>query len=253
MSTIEDITEDQETSQSLLDQRFDVPDYDPDQPEPMVFHPQLVLAKASLAANMEAVDEIDRWAADPVYKKQLLEEAQREAEVQRETLLELRARALENYEQPGFQPPQGEWLARLDETKLLQLLDPSGDYAPEKVLEATTSLEEAKQQNKAREAENRSLNKVFIPAVTQHSYWPEYLLEAINDGTQNPTSSAGTLDGAKLNEVLKAYLDFKATVQIPGKVPLGKLFSELPDFVNISAMRSGTGYFRSRQCSLGSL
>jgi hypothetical protein len=74
--------------------------------------------------------------------------------------------------------------------------------------------------------------------VGSFTYWPDHLQEALTGGTLNPTSASGTLDGAKLNEVLRLYLDFKASAQTPGKVKLGKLFSEIPDFSNISKMRA---------------
>ena len=207
---------------------MEVPDYDPGQ-ESVAFHPDLINTKALLV-----VEEVDRLAADPSYKKQFLEQAKEAAAAEREVLLELRAGALENDPHTS----QGEWLARLDEDKLFKLLEPTNeDYDPEKLRQATTSLAEAHKQNKIRETEQRALNAVFTPMVGSFSYWPDHLLDALSDGTLNPTSTSGTLDGTKLNEVLRLYLDFKASVQIPGKVKLGKLFSDIPDFTNLNRMR----------------
>jgi len=64
--------DDEEARQQLVSQGIDVPDFDPDQ-ESVAFHPELIQTKALLVGNSDAIQEVDRLAADPAYKKQFLE------------------------------------------------------------------------------------------------------------------------------------------------------------------------------------
>ena len=201
------------------------PSYDDTQIS-VVFHPDLVKAKSQMVSLSGAVNDLERTSSDATSRAVLLQEA----EEQHEVLMELRAGALEN-EQVSLQASR---LAQLDSEKLWKILHQDEQDRPtEWIVQAQTTMEEARKQNLERQTQGHANAIKFTPHAEPPSVWPEELRMAIEDGTLNPLTNVFNLDGDFLQAVLRKYLDFKSEVGLSKFVSTGRLFHRLPDFANL--------------------
>lgn len=135
----------------------------------------------------------------------------------------------------------GEVLQRLDRNKLWDYAkrDINKPLDPEWLDKATTTIEEARQQNKARQLEAEEDLKASTPTFLNVSIWPEDLRRAVENGELNPFATATPAVPEIFENQVAVYLELRKALERNSDFLPKKFMSKFPNI--LQSVPKGTG------------
>ena len=193
----------------------------------MAFHPNVIAAYSKLQALQGDLQQVTSSAAEGAEILRCLPEHVVESEVR--DMEDIRAGALEVADPTLV----GQVLQRLDRNKLWEIAKKDFDMPtdPNWLAAATTTIEESRQQNRARQAEAEAELKASTPTYLNCSIWPDELRRAVENGDFNPFSVATPVTPEVFENQVSEYMDLRKALERNSDFLPKKFMSKFPNIL----------------------